>query len=182
MVVLIVYFQFNGSANLMNFIQLSKWLFFSYSIFLYCSVGVFAATIYQWTDPWGQVKYSKTQVQGSMVSELTELPKSQISTEQQKQDAMLNKMQEIKKAKALYQQKKTIKKLIKQQKMIKEKNCQKLRNTLVDIQLKNTRKNYPGKYYYSDQNFYHGMYGYFRDYNYDLLENNLYKEMREYCR
>lgn len=171
-----------------NFIQLSKWLFFSGSIFLCCSDGVFADTIYQWTDPWGQLKYSKTQVQGSMVSELTELPKSQISTEQQKQEAMLNKMQEIKNANTLYQQKKITEKLLKQQKIIKEKHCQILRNTLADIQLKNARRYYPGNYYFPGQNFYparnyyHGRYGYYRDYNYDLLENDLYKEIRKYCR
>ena len=52
--------QFKDSTNLMNFIQLSKWQIFSGSIFLCCSQGVLADTIYQWTDTWGQVKYSKT--------------------------------------------------------------------------------------------------------------------------
>ena len=171
----------------MNFIQLSKALFFSGSIFFCCLQGVFADTIYQWTDPWGQVKYSKIQVQGSMVSELTELPKSQISTEQQKQDAILNKMQEIKNANTLYQQKKHTDKLLMQKRIIKEKHCQALRNALADVRLRNARRYYPGNYYFPGQNFYpsrsyYGRYEYYRDYNYDFLENDLYKEIREYCR
>lgn len=167
--------------------QLSKWLFFPGSIFLFCSQTVFSDTIYQWTDPWGQVQYSKTQVQGSMVSELTELPKSQVSTEQRKQEAMLNKMQEIKNANALYQQKKYAEKLLKKQKMIKEKHCQVLRNTLADIQLKNARRYYPDNYYFPGKNlypmrsYYHGRYEYYRDYRYDFIENDLYKEIRKYC-
>ena len=45
-----------------------------------------------------------------MLSELTELPESQVSTEQRKQEAMLNKIQEIKNANTRYQQKKTTEK------------------------------------------------------------------------
>lgn len=172
----------------MNFMQLSKRLFFSGSIFLCCLHGVSADTIYQWSDPWGQVKYSKTQVQGSMVSELTELPESQISTEQQKQEAMLNKMQAIRNANKLYKQKKNTEKFLKQQKNIKEKHCRILRDMLTDIRLRNVRRYYPGNYYYPGQNFYparnyyYGRYGYYMDYNYDLLENDIYIEIREYCR
>ncbi|MCK5666637.1 MAG: hypothetical protein KAI17_24275, partial [Thiotrichaceae bacterium] len=57
-----------------------RYLFLS----LFClvfSYEVSADTIYQWTDPWGQIKYSKTQVSGSMISELTEIPEMQTSTE-----------------------------------------------------------------------------------------------------
>ena len=123
-----------------------------------------------------------------MISELTELPKSQISTEQQKQEAVLNKKQEIKHANTLYQQKKDTEKWLKQQRIIREKHCRILRNTLADIQLEKTRRYYPGNYYFPGQNFYpqrnyyHGRYGFYRDYNYDLTENNLYREIREYCR
>ena len=172
----------------MNFIQLSKRLFICGCVFLCCSYGVSADTIYQWTDPWGQVKYSKTQVQGSMLSELTELPESQVSTEQRKQEAMLNKIQEIKNANTRYQQKKTTEKLLKQQKLIKQKHCQILRNTLADIQLRNSRRYYPDNYFFPGQNFYparnysQGRYGYYRDYNYDFLENDLYIEIQKNCR
>lgn len=166
----------------MNFIKLLQWLFFSICIFLYCSHRALADTIYQWTDPWGQVKYSKTQVQGSMLSELTELPKSQVSTEQQKQEAMVKKMQKIQNVSVLYQQKETTEKLLKQQKIIKKKHCQILQNKLKDIQLKNSRRYYPDNYYFPRKDFYPAINYYHRRYEYDLLENDLYKEIREYCR
>jgi len=164
-----------------------KWLLIFTSLCLCCPCGVLADTIYQWTDPWGQVKYSKTQVQGSMISELTELPESQVSSEQQKQEAMLNKMQVIKKDNDYYQQKKHTDKALKQQRIIKEKHCQTLRNTLAELKLNNTRRYYTGNYYYPGQELYparnyYGRYGYYRDNNYNVLKNDLYKEIRKYCR
>ncbi len=61
-----------------------------------CALNVHAETIYQWTDPWGQIQYSRTPVPGSMVSHLTELPEVTETTEQQKKDAMVRKLQKMK--------------------------------------------------------------------------------------
>lgn len=172
----------------MNISQLSKWLYFCGGLFLGFSHGVFADTIYQWTDQWGQIKYSKMQVPGSMVSELTELPELQVVTEQQKQEAMLNKIQEMKNTNTRYKQKKTTEKFLKQQKIIKDKHCRVLRNMLADVKLRNSKRYYPGHYYFSEQYFYSGRnyfpnrYGYYPGYSYDFLENDIYREIREYCR
>lgn len=171
------------------------------SLFLYsllslcCSLPVFADTIYQWTDPWGQVQYSKTPVSGAMISELTELPKKQGSSEQQKQQAMLKKMQEMHRSQALYKQKKSTEKYIRQQNKKNENHCRSLRNLLTDVLLRNTRKYYyrdnyyfpgapyyPGDLYYSGGSYYPGRYDYTLDYPYDFLKNDLSREIREYCR
>lgn len=170
----------------MNLIQLSKGFLFSISIFLCCSQELFSDTIYQWTDPWGQVKYSRTQVQGSMISELTKIPESQVSTEQQKQESMLKKIQEMKNANRVYHQKTHTEKLLKEQRILKEKNCQILRRTLTDIQIKNSRRYELERYNASRRH--HSLnraYSYGRYYgnsDYDFLENDLNKEIRKYCR
>ena len=172
----------------MSLIKLSKYLIFCALPALFFSQSVFSDTIYQWTDPWGQIKYSKTQVSGSMVSELTELPKIQESTEQQKQEAMLNKLQKIENANTLYRQKKSEAKFLKQQDKNNENHCRKLRNLLADIRLRSTRIYYRDRYYFSG-NYYSRRGPYFRDrfnhypdYSYDLLENDLYWEIRQNCR
>lgn len=150
-----------------------------------CLHDVLADTIYQWTDPWGQVKYSKTQVPGSMVSELTELPEIQVVTEQQKQEAMLLKKQEMNSNNALLRKKKYSQKLLKQQQKRNENHCRKLRNMLADVRLRNDRKFYWNNYYFPGQPRYYGRYypyGRYNNYRYDFLEQDLLWEIRQYCR
>jgi len=64
-------------------------LFSSYTL------DISAETIYQWSNPWGQIQYSKTPVPGATVSDLTELPETIETTEQQKQNAMVTKLQSM---------------------------------------------------------------------------------------
>jgi hypothetical protein len=165
----------------MNNVKFLQKLFFSIGLSLCYSQLSFSDTIYQWTDPWGQIKYSKTQVQGSMVSDLTELPESQESTEQQKQDAMVRKMQKIQEANEAYQQKKSAEQLLQQQKISKQRHCQALRNRLKDVQANNSGLYVQGNYYrrhnlYPERKYYPGRYGY------NFLVNDLYQEIKEYCR
>ena len=146
---------------------------------LLCSVGlnnVFAEAIYQWTDPWGHIQYSKTQVPGSMLSDLTELPKQQKVTEQQKQQAMLNKMHKINKSNSLLQQENAKDKYILQQIRNKDDQCRKLRTLLSDVQMRNTRITVDYRYYPGYPNY--------RRYNYAdrALERDLYWQLREHCR
>lgn len=145
------------------------------SLFLFSSSCVFADVIYQWTDPWGQIQYSKTPVRGAMISELTELPKSQVMTEQAKLEAMLNKMQKIKNENAFEQKNMDIEKRLNQQKILKNKHCRMLREQLSDIRVRNSRVNYLNNYYPQ-------RYGYYSDYSYRTLENDLYANIRQYCR
>ncbi|MDX2507188.1 MAG: hypothetical protein QNL62_22310 [Gammaproteobacteria bacterium] len=172
----------------MSFIKLSGWLVFCGLFSLCCSHWVVADTIYQWTDPWGQIKYSKTQVSGSMVSELTELPEIQEFTEQQKQQAMLQKMQAIKHADTLRREKESAEKFLRQQSKINESHCRKLRNMLTDVKLRNIRKYTPYRYYLSGDRYYRGRpffpdrYDYYPDSSFDFLEQDLYLEIRKYCR
>ena len=176
----------------MKLIQWVKCGFFSCPLLLAGSFTVFADTIYQWTDEWGQIKYSKTAVPGSMISDLTELPKTQEFTEQQKQQAMLNKMQKMNKASSLNKQQKAAEKFLRQQNKRSENHCRKLRNLLTDVRLRNTRRYYyqdnfylpgapyyPGRPYYPGGPYYPGVYDY---YPYDFLEQDLNREIREYCR
>lgn len=145
----------------------------------------FADTIYQWTDQWGQVRYSKTQVPGSMVSELTALPEIQEFTEQQKQDAMLRKLQQMNFDNESLRKKKSSQKLLKQHKRISDEHCRKLRDMLADVRLGNTRKYYWDSYYFPGSPYYQGRYypfGRYHNYRYDFLEQDLFWEIRQYCR
>jgi len=173
----------------MKMLTVSKWLIYCSLFCVFCSHRVFAETIYQWTDPWGQVQYTKTPVPGSMVSELTELPDTQASTEQQKQAAMLKKIQEIKQANIIYKQKKSSGKIFSQQRQRKGNHCRKLRNLQQDVRLGNIRKydylnNFyaPGYYFYPGRPDRYGGYDYFPDYPDELLEKKLNSEIRDYCR
>ncbi len=174
------------NITLLKIFALNRRLFLCSLFCLVFSNEASADTIYQWTDPWGQIKYSKTQVSGSMVSELTELPKMQIFTDHQKQQAMLIKLKEIKHTNSIYLEKKSEKKFLMQQRKQNENHCRKLRSMLSDIRLRNTRRYYPGYFYgdpyYQGRAYFPGRYIYAYDYQYDFLENDLYREIRGYCR
>ncbi len=141
-----------------------------------CLNNVFAEAIYQWSDPWGHIQYSKTQAPGSMLSNLTELPKQQKVTEQQKQKAMLNKIQKIDKANSHIQQENATKQFIQQQIRNKEAHCRKLRTLLSDVRLRNARLTIDYYYYPGHPNY--------RRHNYsdEVLERDLYWQIREHCR
>ncbi len=157
-------------------------------IFL-CSLPAAADVIYQWTDPWGQVKYSKTPVSGSMISELTELPLQQEFTEQQKQQAMLRKKQQIKQSNFINKQKKAAAEYIRLQNKKNENHCRKLRNILTEAQLRDSRTYYyldnyysPGAFFYPQRPFYPGGYDDYLDYPYAFMTQELNREIRDYCR
>lgn len=132
--------------------------------------SVFAETIYQWSDKWGQLQYSKTPVPGSMVSELTELPAVQELNEQQKQAAMFRKIQEMRQADFLRKKKETIEDNTKQQQLNMKNYCTQLNNMLMDVQIRNANN-----LFYIDQFSFLGHYNVF-------LENDYRKEIRKYCR
>jgi ATP phosphoribosyltransferase regulatory subunit HisZ len=123
-----------------------------------------------------------------MVSELTELPHIEESSEQQKQEAMLRKMQKMKNANVIRRQKKSAEKFLKQQSKRNENHCRNLRNILADVRLRNIRKYdldtyyFPAVHYYSGRAYNSGGYGYYTRYPYDFLEKDLDWEIREYCR
>jgi len=159
----------------MNFSPLSISRIACLLLYSACLNNVFAGAIYQWTDPWGHIQYSKTQIPGSMLSDLTELPKQQKVTEQQKQQAVLNKMQKIDNANTHIQQKKVQDKFVQQQIRNKDVHCRKLRSLLSDVRLRNAR--FTMDYYYPG-------YPNYRRYDYadKTLEQNLYWQLREHCR
>ncbi|SET47599.1 protein of unknown function [Nitrosomonas marina] len=107
------------------------------SVLLFYSLTTSAETIYQWSDPWGQIQYSTTPVPGAMVSDLTELPRTSPTTEQQKQDAMVRKLQKMQQLKSIRKQKKTEQLLI-DEKMLQTKTyCRQLRMQITDLQVRN---------------------------------------------
>ncbi len=166
----------------MIFIQPIKWLLLFILLVLYCSSAT-ADTIYQWSDPWGQVQYSKTPVPGAMVSDLTELPETQETTEQQKQEAMLNKIQEMRGADLRRNQKNMLEKRLKQQNRKDEVYCNRLRNNLADVRLSITRSHsLLTHHYFPGVFFLPGGHGFLPNLHYDILERNLYREIRNNCR
>ncbi|SER86241.1 hypothetical protein SAMN05421690_11162 [Nitrosomonas sp. Nm51] len=106
-------------------------------ILLNFSFLTIAETIYQWSDPWGQIQYSKTPVPGAMVSDLTELPKLTATTEQQKQDAMVRKLQEMKQKKLLQNQNTATQQMLSEQALQTKNYCRQLRLLIADIQTRN---------------------------------------------
>ena len=157
----------------MNNVRITKKLIV-FGLFSLCYVhDAFSDTIYQWTDQWGQVRYSKTQVPGSMVSELKELPRIEEFTEQQKQQAMLRKMQQMKNENTLLKNQKITEKLLQQQNKQNEQYCRQLRDMLANVRLRKNRRYYWNYYYLPG--------GYDR-YRYDFLEQDLFWQIREYCR
>lgn len=140
-------------------------------LLMFCALpSVFAETIYQWSDQWGQLQYSKTPVPGSMVSELTELPVVQELNEQQKQAAMFKKIQEMRQIDFLRNKNAFIEDNIKQQQLNMKNYCAQLNNMLMDVQIRNANN-----LFYIDQFSFLGHYNAF-------LENDYRKEIRKYCR
>ena len=136
-----------------------------------CSLpNTMAETIYQWSDEWGQLQYSKTPVPGSMVSELTELPVVEPLNEQQKQAAMFRKIQEMRQNDFLQKKKVASDNQSKQQQLNIRNYCSQLNNMLMDVQFRNANN-----LSYFDQFSFLGHYNVF-------LENNYRKEIRKYCR
>ncbi len=132
--------------------------------------SVFAETIYQWSDQWGQLQYSKTPIPGSMISELTELPAVQELNEQQKQSAMFRKIQEMRQTDFLRKKNVTVENNVKQQQLNMKNYCAQLNNMLMDVQIRNANN-----LFYIDQFSFLGHYNVF-------LENDYRIEIRKYCR
>jgi hypothetical protein len=143
-----------------------------FCLFLVCySPGISADIIYQWSDEWGQLQYSKEPVPGAMISDLTELPEAQETTEQQKQEAMFMKIQEMRQADFLRKRKKLIEDDLKLQQLNVQNYCAQLRNMLMDIQLSNARQlALLGHHLLAPNNYY------------VLLENDISREIRRNCR
>ncbi len=90
-------------------------------------------TIYQWSDPWGQLQYSTTPVPGATVSDLTELPETTKTTAQQKQNAMIIKLQKMKQ-KNIQRKLQSASRQQSKIQAIKEKNhCKQLRALKADL-------------------------------------------------
>lgn len=156
-------------------------------LLIYASQGIYAETIYQWSDPWGQIQYSKTPVSGAMVSPLTALPVTQNVTEQQKQEAMLKKLQIMENASKQVRNNKSVAQLLMQQRLQQDNYCRKLRDMLADIRSINVQRYYyPGNRVYPDRYYYQGRsavpYDNYPHVNYKFLEMDLYREMRKNCR
>lgn len=145
-----------------------KAILFYVSLFLLPSLSM-ADTIYEWTDSWGQKQYSKQSVPGSMISELTELPKVQELTEQQKQAAMFMKLQEMRQSDRLREKKKAGEKNLKQQKTAAENYCTQLRTLLINVQHTNAMNFSLLNPYYIPN----GLYGF--------IENDLSRELHKNC-
>lgn len=118
----------------MNILSTISILLFSFSPHIY------ADTIYQWSDPWGQIQYSKTPVPGAMISDLTELPEVQETTEKQKRDAMIRKLNEMRQANMQRSQQETMQNIIKLQTAKEKQHCIQLRNLMSDIQFAQLRQ------------------------------------------
>ncbi|MCB1949472.1 MAG: hypothetical protein H6940_01105 [Burkholderiales bacterium] len=103
-------------------------------LLLNCSFPAFTETIYQWSDPWGQIQYSKTPVAGAMISDLTQLPEQTATTEQQKQEAMVRKLQEMKQRNSLRSQNAATQLKSNEQSLQTKNYCRQLRILLADLQ------------------------------------------------
>ncbi len=153
---------------------------------------VSADIIYQWTDPWGKIQYSKTQVPGSSISDLTVLPRQQKVTAQQKQQAMLQKMATINKNNAWRNQQQNYEKQMQLHKRQSVQHCRKLRTLLADIRASNTRQYFWSRNYYPGGAYYYGDIRnsdryparYLDPYYYQdqFMEQDLQREIRTFCR
>ncbi len=142
------------------------------------SINSAAETIYEWTDPWGNVQYSQTPVPGSRVSEVTELPKKKETSEQQKKQAMSRKIKQMKTISLRNREKTSRNSLLRENAKINENYCNKLRTLLVDVRIRMNRT-------HSDLLFYEFyLPGSFmlNSAHYQTQENNLYREIRKNCR
>ncbi len=149
---------------------------------------VSADIIYQWTDPWGQIQYSKTPEPGSSISDLTVLPQQQKVTAQQKQKAMLQKMATINKKSVWRNQQQDYEQQMQLHNRQSVQHCRKLRNFLADVRVRNSRQYFwsryyhPGRPYYGDirsPDLYPDHYYYYQD---QYLEQDLQREIRRFCR
>ncbi len=102
--------------------------------------SVCADTIYQWSDPWGQIQYSKTPVPGAMISDLTELPEPQETTEQQKQEAMLRKLQSMRQDNLRSAQTEAGRQALKMQELEARAQCEQLRDLIFEVQVADFRR------------------------------------------
>lgn len=157
------------------------------TLLLLFSALLYADTIYQWTDPWGNIQYSKTAVPGSSVSDLKELPPKRKVTESQKQNAMLRKIWEIDQINTLRKNKHAYKKQLQFQKRKSDELCRKLRNYLADVRERNTRQYYWQRFYYPDTGLYYKRYTseYYIDpyyYQDQFMEQDMERDIRSYCR
>lgn len=128
-----------------------------------------ADTIYQWSDPWGQIQYSKTPVPGAMISDLTELPAPQETTEQQKQEAMLRKFQSMRQDNLRFSQAEAERQALRMQELGARAQCEQLRDLMFEVQASDFRR-------YSIYGFYllPGYYGH--------LQTDISREIRQKCR
>jgi len=146
--------------------------FILFCLFLvFYSPGVSADTIYQWHDEWGQLQYSKEPVPGAMISDLTELPEVQETTELQKQEAMFRKMQEMRQSVFLRKKNRLIENDMKRQQLNTRNYCTQLRNILMDLQLSNARRLASFGHHFVVPNS-----------NFSFLENDISREIRKNCR
>lgn len=130
---------------------------------------VYAETIYQWSDPWGQVQYSKTPVPGAMISDLTELPAPRETTEQQKQEAMVRKLQKMRQDNIRFSHAEVERQTLNTKELNDNAYCEQLRNLMFEVQLANLRQySLPG-FYLVPGNFGH-------------LQMDLSREIRQKCR
>lgn len=149
---------------------MTKIILFCLFIVFY-SPGISADIIYQWHDEWGQLQYSKEPVPGAMISDLTELPEVQETTELQKQEAMFRKMQEMRQSVFLRKKNKSIENDVKRQQLNSRNYCAKLRNMLMDLQLSNARRLALFSHHLFVPNN-----------NLGFLENDISREIRTNCR
>ncbi len=142
------------------------------------SINSAAETIYEWTDPWGHVQYSQTPVPGSRVSEVTELPKTRETSEQQKKQAMSRKIKQMNTINLHNREKAIRNRQLRKHVKVNEDYCNKLRTLLVDVRIRMNRT-------HSDLLFYEfylpGSFMLNRA-HYQTQENNLYREIRKNCR
>ncbi len=137
-------------------------IFFSFS-------SAYAETIYQWSDPWGQIQYSKTPVPGAMISDLTELPEPQETTEQQKQEAMLRKLQSMRHDNLRYSQTEAGRQSLKMQELEARAHCEQLRDLMFEVQIAHFRQSSIYGFYLLP-----GYYGH--------LQMDISREIRQKCR
>lgn len=98
-----------------------------------------AELIYEWTNPWGQVQYSKTPIPGSRVSEVTTLPKAQKTSEEIKKQAMSLKIQQMNAINLRNKENAKKKNILMKQNIANKNYCSRLRTLLVDVRLKINR-------------------------------------------
>ncbi|MCW5618848.1 MAG: DUF4124 domain-containing protein [Nitrosomonas sp.] len=144
---------------------MKKIMFVAIFYFSYAS----ADTIYQWSDPWGQIQYSKTPVPGAMISDLTALPAPQETTEQQKQEAMLRKFQSMRQDNLRFSQAEAERQVLRMQELEARAQCEQLRDLMFEVQVADFRRSSIYGFYLLP-----GYYGH--------LQMDISREIRQKCR